>query len=103
METTETIRDLVIIMVALGSLLLYVLLGILAWQIWRLTKLIQTEIKPLLNDAQETLNTVRSTANFMSDNVVAPTTQAVSKATGARRTASVLLNELLPGKNRPRN
>ena len=98
MAATATIRDLAIIMVAVGSLFLYILLGLLAWQVWRLTKLIQTEIKPLLNDAQETLNTVRSTTNFLSDNVVAPTTRAASQAAGAKRTASILINGIFPGK-----
>ncbi len=101
MLTTAAIRDIAIIMVALGSLFLYILLGILAWQVWRLTKLVQTEIKPLLSDAQETLNTVRSTTNFLSDNVVQPSVKAAGEVAGARRTASVLINQLLPGKNRP--
>ncbi len=69
---SATIRDIAIIVIAVQSIVIGVLIGVLIWQIWRLVKLIQTEVKPILDDAQATANTVRGTATFVSDNVVNP-------------------------------
>lgn len=89
-----TVRDLLIIFLALTSIVVWVLLGILIWQIWRLTKMVQTEIKPIIADTKETIATVRGTANFMSDNVVTPVIQTSSRVSGYRRTAMALFGQL---------
>lgn len=96
MGASATIRDIAIIVVAIESIFVFMLLGVLVWQIWRLTKMVQTEIKPVIEDAQETLNTLKATTNFVSDNVVQPVTKASSQAVAARRTAGVLINGLMP-------
>lgn len=89
-----TVRDLLIIFLALTSIVVWVLLGILIWQIWRLTKMMQSELKPMIADTKETIATVRGTANFMSENVVSPVVQASSRMAGYRRTAMALLGQL---------
>ena len=91
-----TVRDILIIFLALTSIVVWVLLGILVWQIWRLTKMVQTEIKPLIADTRETVATVRGTTSFMSENVVTPVIQTSSKVTGYRRTAMALFGQLPP-------
>ena len=96
MTASATIRDIAIIIVAIESIFVFILLGILVWQIWRLTKLVQTEIKPVLDDARDTVNTLRSTTTFLSDNVVTPVTKASSQVAGARRTMQVLSDGLIP-------
>ena len=63
-----TIRDIAIIIIALQSIVIGGLLGLLVWQIWRLVKTLQADIKPIIQDAQATVNTVRGTATFVSDN-----------------------------------
>lgn len=88
-----TVRDILIIFLALTSIVVWVLLGILIWQIWRLTKLVQSELKPLMADTKETVATVRGTANFMSENVVSPVIQTSSKVAGYRRTAMALFGQ----------
>lgn len=93
-----TIRDIVIIFLAVESIVVIAMLGILIWQIWRLTRMIQTEMKPIIRDTQETLSTVRGTTHFMSDHVVTPVVATSSKLAGARRTAQVLM-EQLPRRN----
>lgn len=90
----DTIRDLAIIFLALESIATLTLLSILIWQIWRLIKMLQTEILPVIRDAQETVSTVRGTTTFMSDNVVTPVVSAGSKAAGVRRTVQVLMADL---------
>lgn len=92
-----TVRDILIIFLALTSIVVWVLLGILIWQIWRLTRMVQYEIKPIIADTKETIATVRGTANFMSENVVTPVIQTSSKATGYRRTAMALMGQLPRG------
>lgn len=88
------VRDILIIFLALTSIVVWVLLGILIWQIWRLTKLVQSELKPMIADTKETIATVRGTTAFMSENVVAPVIQTSSRVAGYRRTALALLGQL---------
>ncbi|MEK7325379.1 MAG: hypothetical protein AAB217_09020, partial [Chloroflexota bacterium] len=47
-------------------------LVILMIQLARLTNLLQHEIKPILESTNETVNTVRGTAIFVSENIVDP-------------------------------
>ena len=96
MTTSATVRDIAIIIVALESIFVFILLGVLVWQIWRLTKLIQTEVKPVLLDAQETVNTLKATTAFMSDNVVQPAVKASAQAVKAQTTVRTLVREILP-------
>lgn len=72
--TTDTarIRDIFIIFMGLSSLLLVFSLIILIIQIARLTNLLQNEIKPILASTNETINTLRGTTEFLSDNMVEP-------------------------------
>lgn len=91
-----TIRDIAIIIIALQSIVIGLLLGVLVWQIWRLIKMVQTEIKPILTDAQETVNTVRGTTAFMSDTVVDPVVKTSRTLVGIRRTVQSLTADLKP-------
>ncbi len=93
---SATIRDIAIIVIAVETVLINLLLGILIWQIWRLVKMVQTEIKPIIQDTQETVSTVRGTATFVSENVVTPVAKTGGKLAGARRTLQVLSEGLRP-------
>ena len=62
-----TIRDIAIIMVALESFVVLAMLGILIWQISRLIKMLQTEVRPIIQDTQETLATLRGTTKFVAE------------------------------------
>jgi hypothetical protein len=91
-----TIRDIAIIIIALQSIVIGILLGVLIWQVWRLIKMVQTEIKPILTDAQETVSTVRGTTAFMSETVVEPVVKTSSTLAGIRRTVQSLTADLKP-------
>jgi hypothetical protein len=69
---TTVIRDIFIIFLAIESMFIGFALVILMIQVARLTNLLQHEIKPILQSTQETLNTVRGTATFVSENLVEP-------------------------------
>jgi hypothetical protein len=93
---SATIRDIAIIIIAVQTIVIGALLGLLVWQIWRLVKLLQTEIKPIIQDTQETLSTVRGTATFVSDSVVNPVVKTSSRLVRYRRTLQSLTAELRP-------
>jgi membrane protein implicated in regulation of membrane protease activity len=69
---TTTIRDIFIIFMALESLLLGIALIILIVQLARLINLLQNEIKPILNSTNDTVNTLKGTTTFLSNNLVEP-------------------------------
>jgi ABC-type spermidine/putrescine transport system permease subunit II len=71
-DQTETIRDIVIIFMALESLVIGLTLIILIVQIARLTALLENEIGPILNSTSDTVDTLRGTTTFLSNNLVRP-------------------------------
>jgi hypothetical protein len=96
---SATIRDLAIIIVAMQTIVIGVLIAVLIWQIWRLINMIQVEVKPLLDDTQATVNTVRGTTVFMTDHVAAPVIHASGEVRRWRRTFKALTRDLFPGSN----
>lgn len=66
------IRDLFIIVLAMEGMLMGLALIVLVLQLAALVNLLQSEVKPIVDNASETVTTVRGTARFMSQNVVEP-------------------------------
>jgi hypothetical protein len=87
---TELLRDIVIILMALEFLLLGLALLVLVVQIARLTALLENEIRPILDTTNETLNTLRGTTTFLSDNLVQPVIKANSSISAVRRAIDLL-------------
>lgn len=79
------LRDAAIVFVAFETLLIGVLLIILTLQVQSLVVLLRDEIKPMLEAANETLATVRGTAQFVSHNVVSPVMKWSGYLAGLRR------------------
>jgi hypothetical protein len=71
-DKTSTIRDIFIIFLGFEFLLIGVALIILILQLARLINLLQNEVKPILDSTNETVNTLRGTTAFLSDNLVEP-------------------------------
>ena len=69
---TDKIRDIFIIFMAVESLLIGFALVILIIQLAQLINLLQNEIKPIIHSTNETVNTLRGTAVFLSDNLAEP-------------------------------
>jgi hypothetical protein len=69
---TAKIRDVFIIVVALESLIIGVALIVLVVQLASLINLLQNEVRPILQATNETVNTLRGTAEFLGENVVEP-------------------------------
>lgn len=82
---TQTIRDIVIVFMAVESLVIGVALIVLIVQLARLTALLQDEIRPMLDATYETLGTLRGTTRFLSDKLVDPVVKASSSVAAAKR------------------
>ncbi|HEY4689319.1 MAG TPA: hypothetical protein VIK33_08410 [Anaerolineae bacterium] len=89
-NATATVRDIFIIFLAIVSLFIVVMLAALVYQIAALTKMLREEIKPLLENAQETVNTARGTTLFVSDHVARPVIQAAGAVAGIVRLFSLI-------------
>jgi len=63
------VRDIFIIFMALESLLIGAALVVLIIQLASLINLLQNEVKPILRSTNETVNTLRGTSEFLSENL----------------------------------
>ncbi len=66
------IRDVFIIMLVLEVILVILALVVLILQVARLIVTLQNEIKPILTDTKETVETAKGTAQFVGKNVAEP-------------------------------
>ena len=85
------VRDVAIIVLALESIVIGVLLALLLWQVRGLTRLLQDEVKPILDDARETAGTIKGTTRLVSETIVTPAVKVSSFVTGVRRTLELIL------------
>jgi hypothetical protein len=82
---TENVRDIVIIVVAFEFMIVGLALIILVVQLARLVNLLQNELRPVIDSASETVNTLRGTARFLSDNLAGPVVKANAAIAGLRK------------------
>ncbi len=94
---TAIIRDISVIILALESIVVLLLLGVVIGMLWWLIQTLEKKITPILdttnetvNNVSETANTVRGTATFMSDTVVSPVIKVASYASGVKKTIQTL-------------
>lgn len=66
------IRDIFIIVVGLETLVIGVAMVVLLIQLASLINLLQNEVRPILQAASDTINTLRGTADFLGESVVEP-------------------------------
>lgn len=71
-EAAAQVRDVFIILLALEMFVIGVAVIILVIQLANLTNLLQNEIKPILTSTTDTVNTLKGTVRFLSDNVTEP-------------------------------
>ena len=92
-EAIEAMRDIMIIALALGACLMGIAMIIITVMIIRLVNLIEFEIKPILQQTNETIGTVKGTTTFVTQNVVKPVTKISGYAAGLRRGLKVLFGD----------
>lgn len=71
-DTTARVRDVFIIFMALESLVIGVALVILVVQLATLINLLNNEIRPIIRSTNDTVNTIKGTMTFLSDNLSEP-------------------------------
>lgn len=86
----QIIRDIFFIVLGLEFILIIIALAVLILQIARLINLLQNEIKPILDNTQDTVNSAKGTVEFVSSNVTRPIVRAGGFVAGT----SVLIREL---------
>ena len=82
---TARIRDIFIILMAFMSLAVGLVLIILIVQIAELTNLLKTEIKPVIDTANETASNLRGTTEFLGKNMVEPVVKLNEYAAAIKR------------------
>jgi len=95
----EALRDVFIIALALESCIFGVVLMLMLIMLIRLVNTVEFEIKPILEQTNETIGTVRGTSIFISKGVIRPVVKATSYMAGVRRGAQALFGN--PRKNLP--
>lgn len=83
--TTANVRDIFIIVMAFESLVIGAALVVLIIQIASLVNLLQNEVKPILKSTSETVNALRGTTEFLSENLVEPVIKLNSSIAAMRR------------------
>lgn len=92
-DTIEAVRDVMVIILALESCIFGIAFLIMMVMIIRLINMMEFEVKPILQKTNETLNTMRGTTTFVSQNVVKPTIRAKSQMAGLRRGLKTLFGD----------
>lgn len=83
-------RDVFIIFMALEALFIGAALIVLMIQLATLTNVLKNEIKPILEATQETVNTVRGTTLFVSENLTEPIMKLNSYVAGLSKIVETL-------------
>jgi hypothetical protein len=97
--TIESLRDVLIIVLALEFCLFGIVLIMLLIMVIRLVTMLEFEIKPILEKTNETVGTIRGTTTFVSQNVVKPVTKASAFMSGVRAGWRALFGD--PKRNLP--
>lgn len=84
-SATSQVRDIFIIFLTLESFVIGIVLVILVIQVASLVNMVQNEIKPILKSTTETVNTLKGTTQFLSQNLVDPVIKVNSYTAGLRR------------------
>lgn len=87
---TERIRDIMIIIMALEFMFLGMAMLVLIVQLATLINLLQNEIIPIVESSNETVNTLRGTAVFLSDNVTEPVIKLNQYLAGLMKLAELI-------------
>ena len=90
---TRIIRDLMIIAFALEILVIGIAMIIVTVQLARLLHLLRHEIKPILDQASDTIGTLHGTARMVRENVAAPVVKLSGTLAGGLRFLKMLWPE----------
>jgi hypothetical protein len=95
----EAMRDVFVIALALESCVFGIVLMLMLVMLIRLVNTVEFEIRPVLEQTNETIGTVQGTTRFVSKNVVEPVVRTTSIVAGVRQGVKSLFGD--PKKNLP--
>lgn len=87
---TESLRDVFIILVAFEFMVIGLALILLIVQLARLVNLLNNEVRPILDSANEAAQTMKGTTQFLSDRLVNPVVKVNAGVAGFRRALELL-------------
>ena len=88
------LRDISIILLAFGSIIVGIILLLLLWQVRLLVLLLRDEIGPILRNTQETTQTLQSTTTFVGKRVARPFVKTMSFAAGVKGALKALSQDV---------
>ena len=86
----EEVRDIIIILLAIESLVVGGVTLFLLYQVIMLLTLIREELIPLIQSAQDTVNSARGTTVYVSRKIVVPSVRAATTVARLQTMARVL-------------
>lgn len=86
----DEVRDIVIILLAVESLIIGGVTLFLLYQMIMLLTLIREELIPLIQSAQDTVNSARGTTMYVSRKIIAPSAKAATTVARLQTMARVL-------------
>jgi len=86
----HVLRDILVIFLAFESILLLILMGFVLLQLQSVIQYLNGEVRPILNNVQESVSQVTSTSNFVRESVAEPFIEARSTAAGVSQTMRAL-------------
>lgn len=87
---TRVARDIFLILLALEFMVVGVALTVLIVQLARLTLLVEMELRPMLENANETLDALRGTTLFLNETLVEPVLKLHGSLAGIQRVLEML-------------
>ena len=90
-ETTGRIRDTMLVIYVLESIVSLTALVVLIVQITKLINFLKYELNPILGTTQKTVKKFSGTVSFLCENAVEPTINAASTVSGIRNAANSVL------------
>lgn len=91
-ETTGKIRDTMIVIYVLETLVTVAALAVLVVQLAKLVNFLRYEIEPILNMTGKTVRKFSGTVSFLCDNAVEPTLNAASTLSGIKNAVNGILS-----------
>ena len=90
-ETTGRIRDTMLVIYVIESIVSLTALVILIVQITKLVNFLKYELSPILGTTQKTVKKFSGTVSFLCENAVEPTINAASTMSGIKNAANSVL------------
>ena len=91
-ETTGRIRDTMLVIYVLESIVSLTALVVLIVQITKLVNFLKYELHPILDNTQKTVKKFSGTVSFLCENAVEPTINAASTVSGIKNAANSVLS-----------